>query len=80
MVDVSVQSESAHDDQTLDDAYDLNVDQMAFMFRAWNAVNFALDNDDFDFLDTLTASEDYQTLFGAMSLDQAIDRFEIMAR
>jgi len=59
------------------DDFTLTVDQMIFMMNAINAIEQAEADDDKQFFIDLKESEEYQRLFGQMSIDQAIDRFEL---
>lgn len=59
------------------DDFTLTVDQMIFMMNAINAIEQAEADDDKQFFIDLKESAEYQRLFGQMSIDQAIDRFEL---
>lgn len=60
------------------DEFSLNAAQMAFMINIEPAAERADHADDYDFFDRLVASDEWQHLFGAMSWDQAFDRYEVM--
>jgi hypothetical protein len=58
-------------------SFTLTIDQMIFMMNAINAIEQAEEEDDKQFFTDLKESAEYKTLFGEMSIDQAIDRFEL---
>jgi len=60
------------------DDFTLNVEQMVFMMNAINAIEQAENEGDKQFFVDLKNSPDYKRLFGEMSIDQAIDRYELM--
>ncbi len=60
------------------DDFTLTVDQMIFMMNAINAIEQAEAEGDKQFFIDLKESLEYKTLFGEMSIDQAIDRYELM--
>lgn len=63
---------------TEDDDFILNAAQMQFMINAHNAAEAAYATEDWAIIDEITASDEWQRLFGDMSWDQAYDRYEIM--
>jgi hypothetical protein len=66
------------DSKAVDDDFSLNTEQMVFMFNADNALRKAEAEGDTQFFRDLAASPEYKALFGEMSIDQAIDRYELM--
>ena len=74
----SVSPAPASTHQTEEDDWSLTVDQAIFMIQQRNNIEFAEDEDDDEFFDALVASEEYKALFGKMSIDEALDRFETM--
>jgi hypothetical protein len=67
-----------HEQQKVEQEWVLSSDQMIFMLQYHNAVETAYADDDMEFLRQLAESDDYQTVFGAMSWDEAYDRYETM--
>jgi hypothetical protein len=63
---------------TISDDFRLSAAQLVFMVNAENAMRKAEAEDDIQFFRDLAASNEYRALFGAMSIDQAIDRYELM--
>ena len=61
-----------------EDDFSLNAAQMVFMMNSENAMRKAESEDDVQFFRNLAASDEYKALFGDMSIDQAIDRYEVM--
>ncbi len=61
-----------------EDDFSLNAAQMVFMMNSENAMRKAELEDDVQFFRNLAASDEYKALFGDMSIDQAIDRYEVM--
>jgi hypothetical protein len=60
------------------DDFTLTVDQMVFMINADNAMRKAEAEGNVEFFRDLASSPEYKSLFGNMSIDQAIDRYELM--
>jgi hypothetical protein len=60
------------------DDFTLTTDQMVFMINADNAMRKAEAEGDVEFFRELAYSLEYKTLFRNMSIDQAIDRYELM--
>ncbi len=63
---------------TITDEFRLTAAQLAFMINAENAMRKAEAENDIQFFRDLAASDEYRALFGEMSIDQAIDRYELM--
>lgn len=61
-----------------DESFSLTAKQLVFMINAENAMRKAEAEDDLQFFRDLAASDEYKALFGQMSVDQAIDRYELM--
>lgn len=61
-----------------DNDFTLNAAQMQFMINAHNAAETAYAARDWTFMDDIMATGEWQQLFGAMSWDQAYDRYELM--
>ena len=60
------------------DDWTLNADQMIFMLQHHNPIEAAYAEDNLAFLRELAKSEEYKAVFGAMSFDEAYDRYECM--
>ncbi|MCI0714528.1 MAG: hypothetical protein L0154_30520 [Chloroflexi bacterium] len=60
------------------DDFVLNAAQMEFMINIDAAAEQADQEGNYDFFDDVVASEEWKSLFGDMSWDQAYDRYEIM--
>lgn len=60
------------------DAWELNTDQMIFMLQHQNAIQAAFDAEDMAYLRDLAQSAGYQAVFGAMSIDEALDRYDCL--
>jgi hypothetical protein len=56
--------------------WSLTPQQMLFMMQNHNALEIAFADDDIKFLRAFGASEEFKTLFGDMSFDEAFDRYE----
>lgn len=71
---------SQHEDKTrvLEDDWMLSAEQMLFMLQNHNAIESAFAENDIESLRQLAANDDFITLFGAMSFDEAYDRYETM--
>lgn len=61
-----------------DEDFSLTAKQLVFLINAENAMRKAEADDDLQFFRNLAASDEYKALFGEMSIDQAIDRYEFM--
>lgn len=61
-----------------EDDFSLNAAQMVFMMNAEAAIEKAEAEDDDQFFYDLADSPEYKALFGDMSIDQALDRYELM--
>jgi hypothetical protein len=64
--------------QNEEDQWILTTDQMIFMLQYHNPIEAAYENDDMEYLRSLAASEEYKSIFGDMSFDEAYDRYECM--
>jgi hypothetical protein len=62
--------------ETAPDDWTLTTDQMVFMLQYNNPIAEAYANENMDYLRQLETSAEYKTLFGAMSFDEAYDRYE----
>ncbi len=51
---------------------------MIFMLQHHNLIEAAYEADDLEALRKLAASDEYKTVFGAMTFDEAYDRYEEM--
>ncbi|MEO8396499.1 MAG: hypothetical protein ABI700_26130 [Chloroflexota bacterium] len=60
------------------DDWTLNADQMIFMLQHHNLIEAAYEADDLEALRKLADSDEYKAIFGAMSFDEAYDRYEGM--
>lgn len=69
----------AHPQIAVSDDFTLSAAQMVFMINAENAIKQAEIDGDESFFVELVASDEYRALFGDMSIDQAIDRYESMS-
>jgi hypothetical protein len=64
--------------EQVNEDFSLNAAQMEFMINIEAAAEQAEQEDNYTFFDEVLDSQEWQTLFGKMSWDQAYDRFEIM--
>jgi hypothetical protein len=60
------------------DDWSLSSDQMIFMLQHNNEIEAAYERDDLEFLRSLAASDEYKSVFGDMSFDEAYDRYETL--
>ena len=67
-----------HDESIDEDDFSLNSAQMVFMMNCEAAIEKAEAEDDAQFFYDLADSPEYKALFGDMSIDQALDRYELM--
>ncbi len=58
------------------DNWTLNKAQHDYLDKIWDVIEAAYADDNMDALKAIAASESYQTLFGDMGIDEAVDRFE----
>lgn len=58
------------------DDWSLDANQMLFMLKYNNEIHRAFQEDDVDFLVSLARTEEYKSIFGTMSFDEAYDRYE----
>ena len=65
------------DSTTAEDDFTLSVEQMVFMLNAISAIEQAEAEGDKQFFIDLKESAEYKFLFGNMSIDQALDRYEL---
>jgi hypothetical protein len=56
----------------------LTADQMTFMLQHHNFIETAYSEDNLEVLRSLAASQEFKMIFGAMSWDEAYDRYETM--
>lgn len=75
---IDAHSEERADGVSTDDDWTLNTEQMLFMMAHNNEIETAFEVDDMQYFKTLVASDEYQSLFGEMSFDEAFDRYESM--
>jgi len=61
------------------DEFRLTAAQMVFMINAEESIKQAEEEGDEQFFRDLVESTEYKALFGAMSIDQALDRYELMS-
>jgi hypothetical protein len=66
----------AWDELQASEVWDLNADQMFFMLEHHNLILQAYEQEDMATLNQLASSAPYQKIFGAMSWDEAFDRYE----
>jgi hypothetical protein len=64
------------DEAIEDDDWSLTPEQMFFMFENHNDIEIAFEEGDMEALRTLAATEEFLSLFGEMSFDEAYDRYE----
>lgn len=60
----------------MSDDWNLTDDQMFFLMQRYNSIHLAYENGGVEYLDRLEHSTEYRMLFGNMSLDEALDRYE----
>lgn len=60
------------------DEWNLTTDQMFFLIQLHNPIQEAYASDNMAYLDSIENSEAYRSLFGNMSFDEAMDRYECM--
>ena len=58
------------------DDWTLTPDQMFFLMQRHNPIFEAYAKDDMAYLDSIEHSDEYRSIFGSMSFDEAIDRYE----
>jgi hypothetical protein len=78
MATVSKPTSQVPQQKKKDDDWTLTTNQMIFMLRYHNPVEAAYTADDMDYLRKLAASDEIRAVFGAMSWDEAFDRYEEM--
>ena len=57
----------------------LSATQMGYLMNHHNVINHAFDTNDMDTLHAIAESDEFGTVFGDMSFDEAWDRYESMA-
>jgi predicted nucleic acid-binding Zn-ribbon protein len=67
-------------EQEADDEWTLDVDQMVFMLQHHNAIEAAYDDENMEFLRDLADSDEYKSIFGDTSFDEAYDRYETICK
>ncbi|MBI5668674.1 MAG: hypothetical protein HZC41_11765 [Chloroflexi bacterium] len=65
-------------DHVTKDEWMLTAEQMLFMLQNHNSIETAFAEDNLESLRQLAGSEEFLTLFGEMSFDEAYDRYETM--
>jgi hypothetical protein len=61
-----------------DDNWTLSTAQIIFMLQHHNEIELADENDDEAFFDCFINSDEFRSLFGDMTFDEAYDRYETM--
>jgi hypothetical protein len=64
------------DDVVDEDDWTLNSDQMIFMLQHHNVIEQAYAQEDAGFICELSNSDEYKSLFGVMTFNEAYDRYE----